>query len=182
MPLAARAREPPSTNYVISCTYNIIYEMLAMTSCTMSYIYHIIHIFHMKYNLKSYIMSYVNEVLDESKMMSYVYDVIYDVMCIRHHVWCMISYMISSLIQPGSNAPPGRFKCGPWPVHMQSYLNQMLALLVPFVCLSVLASKSGCSGLLLHIWRLVLNSLAPSPPLPHPHRPLHLAPPRSMPV
>ena len=117
----------------------------------------------MKYNLKSYIMSYVHEVLDESKMMSYVYDVIYDVMCIRHHVWCMISYMISSLIQPGSNAPPGRFKCGPWPVHMQSYLNQMLALLVPFVCLSVLASKSGCSGLLLHIWRLVLNSLAPSP-------------------
>ena len=47
----------------------------------------------------------------------------------------MISYILSSLIQPGSNAAParGRFKYGPGPVpsQMQPVLNQMQALLVP---------------------------------------------------
>ena len=58
----------------------------------------------------------------------------------------------------GSNAAPGLFKCKTLPVQMQD-------LLVHYVCLSVLAPKSGCRGLLLHIRHLTecTRILPPSP-------------------
>ena len=65
-------------------------------------------------------------------------------------------------------------------VQMQPDLNQMQALLVPYVCLSqdVLASKSGCRCLLLYIRYLgECTRIPPSPSLPHPHRSLRHAPP-----
>ena len=100
--------------------------------------------------------------------------------------------MISSLIQPGSHAAPGRFQCapGPGPVPMQPDLNQMQALLFPCLCLSVLASNSGCSarGLLLHIRHLDECTRMMSPISPPPLLPIlidlvvTLLRPRSMPV
>ena len=66
----------------------------------------------------------------------------------------------------GSNAAPLRLKSGPDPVQMRPSSNPMLSLLIPYVCLSSLASKSGCSGLLIHTRRRGSRFRPPPPPLP----------------
>ena len=48
------------------------------------------------------------------------------------------------------NVAPLRLKSGPDPVQMRPSSNPMRQLFVLYVCLSSLASKSGCSGLLIH--------------------------------
>ena len=72
-------------------------------------------------------------------------------------------------------ACPGWFKCCPWALDSSkaaqilfrcSGSNQMLLLLVPYVCLSSLASKSDCIGLLIHIRHRCHCFLIP-PPFPH---------------
>ena len=79
-----------------------------------------------------------------------------------------ISYAFSCLPGPDSHAAPLRLrvKSGPDPVQMRPCSNQMLPLLVPYVCLSSLASKSGCSGLLIHTRRRGHRFLPPLPPCP----------------
>ena len=84
----------------------------------MIYVYDVILTFHMKHNLKSYMMSYVNDVTYDVDIIYIVYDILYDIF-----------------------TDSARFKCCPGPAQIQQDLNQMQALLVPYVCLSVLASK-----------------------------------------
>ena len=96
---------------------------------------------------------------------SSVYNIIYDILYIWYHirnngydmchgichiwcrvhmmsyVWCiMISYMISSLIQPCSNAGPGLFKCSPGPTRFGSNVGPARPeSTLPSVCLSCIA-------------------------------------------
>ena len=123
------------------CIWNSVWFHMYFISYMKCYIwYHILfmisNLFHIKNLLKSY-------------MKSYTYDFIYDFMCIWNCIVGMISYMIfyASMLLPGSNAPAacGLFKC-----------NQVRIELSPCsspksVSLSTVASKSGCSGLLVHI-------------------------------
>ena len=69
----------------------------------------------------------------------------------------------------------GRFKCGPDPIQMRPCSNQMRPLLVPYVCLSSSASKSGFSGLLIHI-RHHCHRFRPPTPLPQPRGSLRRPP------
>ena len=87
----------------------------------------------------------------------------YDFICQAAHV---ISHMISYVKRPrsGSNAP----------LHPGS--KQYHQLLVPYVCLCSLASKSGCSGLLIPQVEGISDT-GPAPPktpspLPLPQRPI----------
>ena len=59
-------------------------------------------------------------------MMSYMMSCAYDIICLVYDFLYDI-FTYSAL-----------FKCGSWPAQMQPDLNQMQALLVPYVCLSVL--------------------------------------------
>ena len=72
-------------------------------------------------------------------MMSYMMTYAYDIMFLVYDI--LYDIFTDSVLFKCS---PGLFKCGPWPVQMQPYFNQMHALLIPFVYLSILASKSGC--------------------------------------
>ena len=63
-------------------------------------------------------------------------------------------------------ACPGRFKSGPYSVQMHPCSNQMQLLLVPYVCLSSLVSKNGCSGLLVHFRHLRHSARTPLPLFP----------------
>ena len=69
-----------------------------------------------------------------------VYDILCDFLCFVVPTWA------------GSNAAPQRLKSGPDPIQMRpDSPNPMRPLPdIPHVCLSSLASKSGCSGLLIH--------------------------------
>ena len=80
-------------------------------------------------------------------MISYVYEII----CAGYD--SDIAYDFICFFAPArawSNAGLALLKRGPYPVEMHPFSNQMQPLLVPYVCLSTLASKSGCSGLLIH--------------------------------
>ena len=91
------------------------------------------------FDMKSYTISYYGmlntfhtKYMNKSYMIPHIYNVIYD----------FIRYASPVLLGPvqirpraSSKAAPIRFKCIP--------------LLFPYVCLSSLASKSSCSGLLL---------------------------------
>ena len=74
-----------------------------------------------------------------------MYTTLYDILC----------YFLCFLVpaRAGSNAAPLRLKSCSDRVQMRPGSNPMLPLLVPYVCLSALASKSGCSGLLIHASR-----------------------------
>ena len=63
-------------------------------------------------------------------------------------------------------ACPGRFKSGSDPVQMHPGSNQMQLTVVPYVCLSSFASKSGCSGLLVHLRHLGHSARTPLPLFP----------------
>ena len=81
-------------------------------------------------------------------MKSFVYDfLIWCHMNIKSYVLVMISQMIAILIQPGSNEAQGLFKY--YPVWIQC--RPSVCSFPAFVCLSSLASKSACSGPLVHI-------------------------------
>ena len=98
--------------------------------------YHIWFCMHMKYgyiiwciNMMSYLHFIWNLTWSHiwchmcimSYVMSYDNDVIYDVMCIWYHMFCVwhpIWYLhwfrtVQMLLQVGSNAAPGLFKCNP---------------------------------------------------------------------
>ena len=74
----------------------------------------------------------------------------YDIPCIRTSY--AISYAFSCLPGPVQMWPL-RLKSGSDPVQMRACSNLMRPLLIPYVCLSSLASKSGCSGLLIQTRR-----------------------------
>ena len=63
-------------------------------------------------------------------------------------------------------ACPGRFKSGSDPVQMHPGSNQMQLTVVPYVCLSSFASKSGCSGLLVHLRHPGQSACTPLPLFP----------------
>ena len=100
-------------------------------------------------------------------------------MCMISYVWCMISSTDSARFK----CCPGLSKCSSRQVQMQPYLNQIQALLVPYVCLSVLAS-TRVAMVYFSISGISQNALASPPPLHHPHRPCRHTPlptvPRSM--
>ena len=83
---------------MISNVWYMIYDIM--------YAYDVMLTFHTKYNLKSYMMAYVNDA-----------SVIYDVMCIIYHVFCVwysiwyLQWFFSGQFQPCSNAAPGQLKC-----------------------------------------------------------------------
>ena len=115
---------------------------------------------------------------------------IYDVICAWCHIWChmwMTSYMMSCAyniiclvydilyyiftVSALLIFSPGPVQMSYWPVQIKPYLNQIQALLVSYVCLSVLATKSGCRLSLqwfINIRHLALCTCIPPPPWPSP--------------
>ena len=108
----------------------------------------------------------------KSFRISQSYDFAYDAPCIRRNRSCL-RYPMRFHMLP--RACPGQFKCSPeCPVTAKKIWfrslpcsNQMQLLLVPYVFLSSLASKSGCSGLIIHVrHRGHRFRIPPSPPFP----------------
>ena len=137
--------------YEIICNWYPIWFHMSSVWCSIWFVTMVKSTFHMKNILKSY-------------MNSYVYDFLHDVIWIwKHMFWVWVHSWLPPLMtggqspndwRPRLNALPGRFKCGPGPIQMLPCLNQMQALCgssPTSAWLSSLASKSGCSGSLLHI-------------------------------
>ena len=108
----------------------------------------------------------------KSYKISQSYDFAYDIPGLRRHrshlsLRYPIKFSYASSYLPG----PVQMRSGdgskaPDPVQMRPGSNQMQTLLVPYVRLSSSASKSGCSGLLIHISIAATGSATPLPPSP----------------
>ena len=77
---------------------------------------------------------------------------VYDIVGLVYDILCDFLCFLTPA-RADSNAAPLRLKSCPDPVQMRPCSNPMRPLFVPYVCLSSLASKSGCSGLLVHTRR-----------------------------
>ena len=111
-------------SFMISCTYDIIHDLICIWYHISGIWYSIRYIVVMSYTHFIWNITWSHiwcHVFKMSNVMSYVYDVMYDVMCIWYHmfgVWCPIWYPhwfspVQNADLSVSNVAPGQLKCNP---------------------------------------------------------------------